>query len=43
MTNNPLLSKNNEPFGTVPFKDIKTEHYIPAIKEAIKINKKEIY
>ncbi|MAV58841.1 MAG: peptidase M3 [Candidatus Marinimicrobia bacterium] len=42
MQNNPLLSKNNEPFNTIPFSDIKTEHYLPAIKKGIELNEKEI-
>ena len=42
MQNNPLLSKNNEPFNTIPFNDIKTEHYLPAIKKGIELNEKEI-
>ena len=42
MSNNILLKKNQEPFGTVPFKEISTEDYIPAIIEAIKVNENEI-
>ena len=42
MQNNPLLSKNNEPFNTIPFSDIKTEHYLPAIKKGIELNENEI-
>ena len=42
MSNNILLKKNQEPFGTVPFKEISTEDYIPAIIEAIKVNEEEI-
>ena len=32
---NPLLAKNNQPYNTVPFEDIKSEHFLPAIKETI--------
>jgi len=34
--NNPLLAEWNTPFQTPPFSKIKSEHYIPAFKEAIK-------
>jgi peptidyl-dipeptidase Dcp len=41
--NNPLLQYPwNTPFETPPFHLIKTEHYIPAIKEAIQIAVEEI-
>ena len=33
--NNPLLNKNTQPYNTVPFEDIKSEHFLPAIKETI--------
>ena len=36
--NNPLL----QPFEEAPFSKIKTEHYQPAIKEAIALAKAEI-
>ena len=39
---NPLLAPFNTPFNTVPFSKIKEAHYLPAIKEAIKIAKEEI-
>lgn len=39
---NPLLQKFDTPFGTAPFNDIKNEHFLPAIKEAIAEGKKEI-
>ncbi len=39
---NPLLQKFNPPFNVPPFNLIKNEHYIPAIKEAIRINNNEI-
>ncbi len=34
--NNPLLQEWSTPFETPPFTDIKTEHYKPAIQEAIR-------
>lgn len=39
---NPLLAKWNTPFETPPFDKIKTQDYLPAFKEAIKIHNKEI-
>jgi len=39
---NPFLVEWNTPFKTPPFDKIKTEHYIPAFKEGIKIHNKEI-
>ena len=33
---NPLLSFSNQPFGTIPFKDLKNDHFIPAVTEGIK-------
>ena len=33
---NPLLMPFNTPFGAIPYDHITLEHYIPAIKEAIK-------
>lgn len=39
---NPLLEDWKTPFGTPPFDRIKTEHYLPAFKEAIELHKKEI-
>ena len=39
---NPLLVPFNTSFGTAPFSKIKEAHYLPAIKEAIKIAKEEI-
>ena len=34
--NNPLLGASNSPFGTIPFQDIKFEHFLPAISSGIK-------
>ena len=39
---NPLLENFNTPFETPPFDLIKTEHFLPAIEEAIKEAKAEI-
>ena len=39
---NPLLEKFKTPFETAPFDKIKNEHFLPAIKEAIKEAKAEI-
>ena len=33
---NPLLSFSSQPFGTIPFKDLKNDHFIPAVTEGIK-------
>lgn len=39
---NPLLNKFNTPFETPPFELIKTEHFLPAIQEAIKLGKEDV-
>ncbi|MCK5074399.1 MAG: M3 family metallopeptidase [Bacteriovoracaceae bacterium] len=39
---NPLLSKFATPYETVPFNEIKNEHYLPALKESIELSKKDI-
>lgn len=39
---NPLLQEWNTPFGIPPFEDVKSEHYMPAFKEALKQHKAEI-
>ncbi len=39
---NPLLQNWETPFGTPPFGEIKTEHYLPAFQEAIKLHNEEI-
>jgi peptidyl-dipeptidase Dcp len=41
-TDNPLLKTWTTPFQVPPFQDIKPEHFLPAIKEAIAQNRKEI-
>lgn len=40
--NNPLLQKFNTSFNTIPFEEIKLEHYKPAIVTAIEAGKQEI-
>ncbi len=40
--NNPLLEKFNTPFESVPFSEIKTEHYLPAFQASIEMARKEI-
>lgn len=40
--NNPLLQKPNTPFNTIPFEEIKLEHYKPAIEKGIESGKKDI-
>ncbi len=40
--NNPLLNEWDTPFQTPPFNKIKTEHFLPAFKEAIKMHNREI-
>jgi peptidyl-dipeptidase Dcp len=39
---NPLLKDWDTPFGTPPFAEIKTEHFVPAIKDALSMAEKEI-
>jgi peptidyl-dipeptidase Dcp len=40
--NNPLLADFNTPFSNVPFEDIKEEHFLPALKEAIAMGLAEV-
>lgn len=40
--NNPLLQPFNTVFETPPFNDIREEHFLPALKEAISRGKKEV-
>ena len=42
MSNNPLLAEWDTPFGVPPFDKIKSENYLPACREAMKIHNKEI-
>ncbi|MFZ1288695.1 MAG: M3 family metallopeptidase [Melioribacteraceae bacterium] len=39
---NPFLTEWKTPFGTPPFDTIKSEQYLPAFKEALKIHDEEI-
>ncbi len=39
---NPLLQEWTTEYGVPPFDKIKTEHYIPAFEEAMKVQKEEI-
>lgn len=39
---NPFLEKFETPFGIPPFEKIKTEHFLPAMKEAMKLHIEEI-
>jgi peptidyl-dipeptidase Dcp len=39
---NPLLTDFNTPFQTAPFRSIQNDHYLPAIKQAVKVGKSEI-
>ena len=41
-SNNPFFKEWDTPYGTAPFSEIKTEHYLPAFKEGIKQEKAEI-
>jgi peptidyl-dipeptidase Dcp len=42
MKNNPLLQEYDTPFQTPPFDEIKTEHFMPAVREAMEQNRAEI-
>ena len=42
MINNPLLERFSTPFETPPFDQIKTEHFLPAIQEAIQLAQIEL-
>jgi peptidyl-dipeptidase Dcp len=42
ITDNPLLTPSQAPFGAPEFDRIKKEHYLPAFREAIRLYKKEI-
>ena len=42
MTDNPLLTEWNTPFGVPPFDKIKSTDYLPALKVALEENKQEI-
>ncbi|MCL2073781.1 MAG: M3 family metallopeptidase [Marinilabiliaceae bacterium] len=40
--NNPLLNQFNTPHGTVPFNEIKSEHFMPAFLTAMELGRAEI-
>ncbi len=42
LTDNPLLAEFNTPFNAPPFDKIDDEHFLPAVKEAIRVHKLEI-
>jgi peptidyl-dipeptidase Dcp len=42
MNNNPLLAEFDTPFGAPPFTEIQNKHFLPAFKEAVKMQKEEI-
>ncbi len=42
MAANPFFSEYKTPHGTVPFNDIKLEHYMPAFEKGMEEGKKEI-
>lgn len=42
LKNNPLLKEWNTPYGVPPFEEIKTEHYLPAYAEAMRLQKEAI-
>ena len=42
LADNPLLKEWTTPFGVPPFAEIKVAHFVPAIKEAIAQQRKEI-
>ena len=33
---NPLLEESKQPFGTIPFNELKLDHFVPAIESGIK-------
>ncbi|MDR1678594.1 MAG: M3 family metallopeptidase [Prevotellaceae bacterium] len=39
---NPFLSEYNTPFGTIPFNQIKTDDYLPAMREGMRLHAAEI-
>lgn len=42
MIDNPFLIKYNTPHGTIPFGQINISHYVPAIREGIRLHDEEI-
>ena len=39
---NPFLEENMQPYNSVPFNDIKADHFLPAVREYIKLTKSNI-
>ncbi len=42
LADNPFLKTWDTPFGTIPFDEIKIEHYMPAFEEGMKVQNEEI-
>ena len=42
MNKNPLFTDYKQPFDTIPFNEIKTENFLPAIHEGIKMSNLKI-
>lgn len=42
LADNPFLKTWDTPFGTIPFDEIKIEHYMPAFEEGMKVQNGEI-
>lgn len=42
LADNPFLKEWDTPFGTIPFDEIKVEHYMPAFEEGMRVHNKEI-
>ncbi len=42
LSNNPFLKPYNTPFGTVPFNQITTDDYLPAMREGMRLHSAEI-
>ena len=40
--NNPLINKNTQKYNSIPFEEIKSEHFLPAINHFIKISRDNI-
>jgi len=42
LADNPFLKTWDTPFGTIPFDEIKIEHYMPAFEEGMRVHNEEI-
>ena len=40
--NNPLLNETGNKYNSVPFEDIKSEHFLPAVKHYIRKTEENI-